>query len=739
MIKTERKFEHYFYAISYLVTVCGLLALFLSGGIGVIVLTFFILMTVFAWFLENSKWQISERIGVGLIVIVIPLFLLNWRFELLSSGAALATGSLARLILFLCAIKLFQTKTHRDWVFIYIIAFFEMLLAAGLSISPSYLAILVAYLFCMICAITAFEIRKSADDIAEKKNLKESARASFQQQPAGLSRKSIKRLPVISIGLLFLTIIFAIPLFFIFPRVGSAGLGGSSGGGSPMTGFSDSVKLGEIGTLKLSDENVMRVRLEDGVRDRITNIYWRGVTLDTFNNKTWIKSRSQTPLLPIRSDNGAFFVNPFSSDSDLIEQTYYLEPTYTSVLFTLGRPVTIRGNFAAINKDTDDTIKVNGLGFERTSYFIKSDIAPPNQRAIEADRKAYAIDFRKYLDVPEGLDEKIQSLANQVVADAGAETRYAKAKAIERFLQTKFGYTLELKAGGAQPLSDFLFNVREGHCEYFATAMAIMLRTQGIATRVVNGFQQGDYNETAGVYLVKQRDAHSWVEVYFAEEEAWITFDPTPASGQYNEPQVVTISGQFNKYLEALETFWIQYFVAYDSQEQRTLLNSFKTAFTEYKNFAALWLGVLQTELVKWWEEVRGDKGLQASLIAIAFGVGYLIAVILGILLSIWFVKRVARLAVWTKFATWLKLKNQATIVEFYERMQRVLRKQGFERKPYQTPLEFAFALDMPEAVKVTEKYNLVRFGGKDLSPDESRQIENWLETLEKGSEMKEA
>jgi len=729
LLENNKKFEHYFFAVSYLVTICGLLALFLSGGIGVIVLTLFILSTVVAWFFENSRWQISERFGVVLVIFVIPLFVLNWKFQILGSGSALATGSLARLILFLCVIKLFQKKSHRDWVFIYIISFFEMLLAAGLSISPLYLVVLVAYLFCMICAITAFEIQKSAKDISEKKKFSESVRLDLQSD-RNLLNKSIKRLPVISIGLLFLTVLLAIPLFFVLPRVGGANLGGS-GSGSPMTGFSDSVRLGEIGKLKLSDEKVMRVRLGDIQKLRSGSIYWRGVTLDTFNNQTWIKSRSQKATLPIRNDNGVFLVNQIFSARDILEQTYYLEPTYTSVLFTLSKPISVRGNFTSINKGSDDTIRVNGLGFERTSYVIRSDIATSSREELRTDREAYTINFRKYLSLPKNIDPKIKSLADDVVKKAGAVTRYDKAKAIETYLQTQFGYTLELRAGGEQPLSDFLFNVREGHCEYFATAMAIMLRTQGIATRVVNGFQQGDYNETAGVFLVKQRDAHSWVEVYFAEQDAWVTFDPTPSSGQYSATQTTSIAGQFNQYLEALETFWIQYFVAYDSQGQQSLIQTFKTAFVEYKDAAAVWIGAFQTQLIKWWEEVRGDKGLQTSLIAIAYGIGYLIAGILGILLLIWLVKRIIRLTVWTRLGAWLRHRNEVKIVEFYERMQKVLKSKGHERKSHQTPMEFANTLNIPEAVKVTEKYNRVRFGEKDLSKSESGEVDRWLAGLE--------
>ena len=89
-----------------------------------------------------------------------------------------------------------------------------------------------------------------------------------------------------------------------------------------------------------------------------------------------------------------------------------------------------------------------------------------------------------------------------------------------------------MKASGPDPVADFLFNVKAGHCEYFATAMAVMLRTRGVVARVVNGFLPGEYNEAAGAYTVRQSDAHSWVEVYFPETRSWVTFDPTPSAGR---------------------------------------------------------------------------------------------------------------------------------------------------------------------------------------------------------------
>ncbi len=197
------------------------------------------------------------------------------------------------------------------------------------------------------------------------------------------------------------------------------------------------------------------------------------------------------------------------------------------------------------------------------------------------------------MQLPDKFDERIAALATEITGKY--KNRYDKAKAVENYLQTQFGYTLEMKAGGEEPLADFLFNVREGHCEYFATAMAIMLRTQGIATRIVNGFQQGEYNETADVYIVKQKDAHSWVEVYFPGENAWIPFDPTPFAGQFDDSTATSgIFGKFNNYLEALETFWIQYFVSYDNQEQRSLMRSVKNSFADYQAKTSIWLNDMQ-------------------------------------------------------------------------------------------------------------------------------------------------
>lgn len=717
--------------ISYLVAVCGLAALYAAGAIGVALFAIFVLVTLLAWKLEDTRWQISERLGVAIILIAIPLFILDWRFRLTGFGGRemLAAASLAKLILFLLAIKLLQRKTDRDWVFIYLISFFQILLAAGISISPLYLASLIAYLLLTASAIIAFEIRKTSGEVHRKRieNLGKKAKGRF---PSAISLGGFK-LPNAAVLLIAMTAVFAIPLFFVLPRVGGAGVTGGFSEMTRITGFSESVTLGTIGRLQQNNEVVMRVRIDRNDNPDLRRLYWRGVALDRFETNTW--SRSNTRYRePFAKTAGNRFVVDFARREGLLTvQTVYLEPLNSSVLFAMPRAIVIRSSANEISRDAEGGLLMYPASYDRTSYTVYSDTYLPAPDELRRDNGEYSRSAFKYLAVSPDLDPRIGELANRWIRDEKSMTRYDIAKAVERHLQNDFGYTLELKAGGSDPLADFLFNVREGHCEYFATAMAVMLRTQGIATRVVNGFQQGEFNETAGVYVVRQRNAHSWVEVYFPETETWVPFDPTPFAGQNPDANSGGFFGSISNYLEALETFWIQYFVTYDDQEQRSLFRSFRDNLSEYKDTGATWLQSLQSTITRWWQAVRGDQGFWTSAKAVGTGAGVLLGAGILVILVVWAWRRISKWGLWKRIAGWFRPGGKAIVVGFYARLQDVLEEKGLIRKPHQTPLEFAYATGFDAAVKITEKYNGVRFGEKELSEDEASDIENWLKKLE--------
>lgn len=718
-------FEKFFRLVSYAAVFCGFLSLWISGTFGAAITIGFALLFVAAWFLEDSGWQIGEKLGTALIVLALPVFYGLWSTKILvpSSSETWIAGLLARMILCLTAIKLLQRKSDRDWIFLYLMAFFQVLLAAGLSISGLYLISFLLYLLLMVSAIISFEIRKTSrmverkigGTVADKRT--EISRSAFSMR--------LRPIPAISISLIVFIIVLAIPLFFFLPRVGGASLGGNQGLRS--SGFSESIKLGEFGRIVENDSVVMRVKFEDAAA--ITdNLYFRGTALDTFDNKSWSRSSSgqKTPFPKIAQDT--IRLNDPTGREPVLVQTFYLESMQTQLLFALPTAVAVQGNFDVLYLDTYGSISHGRTG-ERITYKVASDRSVPRSDELRADRQPYSTDVQNYRSLPPVYDLRIAEMAAQITASS--KNRYDKALAVESYLQTNYGYTLEQKAGGKEPLANFLFDLREGHCEYFATAMAVMLRTQGIATRIVNGYHGGEYNDTAGMTIVRQRHAHAWVEVFFPGEDAWVTFDPTPYSGQPGGIAPTGVFGTFGKYAEAIEAIWIQYFVAYDDQEQRSLGRTMRNGFVDYQARVASYIGATASLASEWLSEVRGDKGFRNSLVAIVYGALSIVGFLAFLFAMIWAVRKVAQLKLWRRLYDRLFSSNDASVVEFYHRLISILELRGFKRDSFQTPLEFAYSTHIPEAITITERYQQVRFGRQDLSSDQAEEINGMLRQLE--------
>jgi hypothetical protein len=712
--------ETYFRVFSYATVAVATLTLTLAGGLSVGLAFLLFLFMVAAWMAEGTRWQLSERTGLIVVLLSIPLFFLDWNYQkaIGEPAARVGVNALAHLIVFLAVVKLLQVKKDRDWVFLYLISFFEVLLAAGLSFSPVFLGSLTAYLLCGLSTIIAFEIHKSKRRITvsethllvapDSRIFKNSARRR------GKGNTEAHRLPFVAMLLLLLIIILAVPLFLVVPRSGAAGLLRSSGGLTNLIGFSDSVTLGEIGTLKRDNAVVMRVRIDEPQTSR--QLRWRGVALDEFTGSGWKKSVEVRRTEKIVEGPGLFKIGtiPLEAVGRLTTQTVFLEPIETPVLFAAFRPVVIQGSFQFLRVDAEGAIQTRARESARVIYKALSDMTEWDSALLRTDVRPYSADSERYQQLPVGLDPRIKARANEIVANAGARNRYDEAKAIESQLQQDYGYSLEMKASGRDPLADFLFNVRTGHCEYFSTAMAVMLRTRGIPARVVNGFLSGEYNEAADAYTVRQSDAHSWVEVYFPETRSWVTFDPTPIAGR-TEPVSTGFAAQAGKYAEALELIWFQYVVGYDKQEQRSLATTLQNRLSAYRRSLAL-MAFAISKVVS--SKPRAVAGIGVGLV--------------GLLLLILIAKRVRHFG----WKGGLKIRPTRTVapmstVQFYERLTRLLSRRGLERDAHLTPLEFAGSLDFQPALIITRAYNRVRFGRQPLSQTELREIDETLKQLE--------
>src|SRR5215216_5086151 len=708
-------FLTYFRAFSYAMIAVAMLALVLAGGLSPLLAVVFLGVMIGSWLLENTKWQLPERYGLGIVLLSIPLFYFDWHFQkdMGEPAERLGVTALAHLIVFLSAVKLLQVKKDRDWVFLYLISFFEVLLAAGLSFSPVFLGTLTLYLLCGLSAVTAFEIQKArrSTPYAETRLLVPTDSRVFRKSGrwSWLSTEAA-RLPFVAVGLLLLIFVLALPLFLIAPRSGAAALTRSGGGLSNFIGFSENVTLGQIGTLKRDDGVVMRVRVEDTPGQR--ELRWRGVALDEFTGNGWKKSPQARQLAPVNERSGLFQFGTTEAIHRVTTQTFFLEPLESPVLFAAPRVVAVQGDLPFVRIDGEDSVQSRRHDFERIMYKAVSDTNEPRMDLLRNDLRPLPVSYYRYLQVPDDLDPRIGALARAIILQANASNRYDAAKAIESHLQREYGYSLEMKASGPDPLADFLFNIRTGHCEYFSTAMAVMLRTRGVAARVVNGFLPGEYNETAGAYTVRQSDAHSWVEVYFPETRSWVTFDPTPSAGRV-EPVRTGLAAQLQKYAEAMELLWFQYVVGYDKQEQRSLATSLHNQVFDYGRTVSNLLAMIRTYLT---------SGVLSGVIVV-IGVGLIVVLVL-------FGRKIWR---WMHGGMSDSAADGRTYssVQFYERLISMMEQRGLARDQHLTPLEFADSLKSSEALLITRAYNRVRFGGERLSASEKKEVEKALFALE--------
>jgi transglutaminase-like putative cysteine protease len=710
-------FETYFRASSYAMVACAMLALALAGGLHPGLAVSFAALIIVAWKLEGTKWQLSERAGLVVVLLSVPLFIVDWQFQKTSGEPAgrFGVNALAHLIVFLAAVKLLQVKKDRDWVFLYLISFFEVLLAAGLSFSPVFLGSLSLYLLCGLSTIIAFEIQKGKRSIATSETrLLVPPDSRIFSVPRPRSRRNVEatRLPLVAATLLVLIFVLALPLFLIAPRSGAAAVTRSGGGLLNFIGFSESVTLGEIGSLKRDNAIVMHVRIEGSQPGR--EIRWRGVALDEFTGRAWKKSSAARRTEQRTNEKGLFQLGTTESLNRLTTQTVFLEPIDSSVIFAASRPVAIQGDFPVLRVDAEGSVQGRRPGFDRIMYKALSDMTVPDVALLQNDSQPYPRTFERYLQLPPSLDPRIESRANAMVVNAHARNRYDVARAIERGLQNEFGYSLQMRAGGDDPLADFMFNVKAGHCEYFSTAMAVMLRTRGIAARVVNGFLPGEYNEAADAYTIKQSDAHSWVEVYFPESRSWVTFEPTPLAGR-TEPVSSGLAAQLSKYAEAFELLWFQYVVGYDKQEQRSLAAYLHNQLFDYRRTVEVMVSA-----------ARQAISSQAGNIVVT------VFVLLTALLLVLAARRIRQFG-WRRALSISKTTSvrDASIIEFYERLMAMLAKQGITRDACLTPLEFASAVGRQEVMAVTKAYNRVRFGGQKLSVKEQNEIGQILERFE--------
>ncbi len=620
-------------------------------------------------------------------------------FYLLSQNFVVAT---VHLVLFSMVVKVFSVQRNRDHLYLAILAFLEVLAAAVLTVDSVFLGVFSLFLLLAVTTFVSMEMKRSAA----------AAAARARESGGPMARGLVFSLSGAGVAIVVAILLAGAALFFILPRLSAGYLSAFAPRNQWVSGFSDNVRLGEIGEIKQSDTVVMHIQIT-GDHGAASEMKWRGVALTIFDGRRWYNPINHFAEQHQASGHFNFVTTqatlgnlPALGDRANFRPLHYhveMEPLGTNVLFLAAFPVTVTANFQDISIDEGGGV----LNLDRRrlteSYYASSLVPQPDAKLLRASRGAYPARVGlRYLQLP-NLDPRIPALARQITA--GIKTDYDRALAIEQYLKTHYTYTLQMGSRPpADPLAAFLFERKAGHCEYFASAMAVMLRTLDIPARVVNGFRGAEYNDLTGSYIVRGRNAHSWVEVY-VPGLTWLAFDPTPP-----DPAVrYSRWGRFLLYVDAAREFWREWVINYDFSRQQTLTSAAMDRSRSALDNARGWLRRRYEALLAFARRIL-ERGSEDPKPWGAYAFGAIAGIIL--LINLPRIRRALR-----RFSLARKPERapQAAASIWYLRLTHWLARRGWPKSPAQTPKEFAASIEDPilavPVAQFTTHYERARFG----------------------------
>jgi transglutaminase-like putative cysteine protease len=769
-------------------------------------------------FTDVLGWFRLHRVVANLAAVAAAVFSL-WNFFRDNSQEQLL--SIANLLSILLMILLYQEKNDRLYWQIAVLSLLQVVVAAALNLGLLFGLLLLVYMLVAMTTLMLFFLHREAARLVavESSSLsrgeparavsgetrgKPQERTAFFHAPAAayqpVDRAALDR-PFLGGRLLEqvaslggTTLVFALILFYSVPRLSNATWQGPASGGQRLSGFSPQITFDQMGEILQNKELVMRVEFFDhqtGEPYHVENPYFRGAVLVDYEfdgeSAQWAQSFStsfrgarrmrvapaETPL--VRQEitfAGSGVTTEMGSEPPILFSTYPIYPVAET-------PSSLRFDFRTLQlfrAYSEEAVQTAQYRYELGTTAFRSgwpaSITP--HVGVPLDAAARTRLARYGHDRHAGLRE----LARRLLArdDLRGRSRRDQAQALEaHFLdpsaitltETPKAYTYSLRPEGQRqphldPIEDFAVNHRSGHCEYFASALALMLRSQGIPCRVALGYKGGEFNSLGGYWQVRQLHAHAWVEVYLepedvppdalapgesAAEGGWLLLDPTPPSSL---PAAVArgdnLLGKFLDVFDYAQFLWNDYVVGLNSETQKRTIyppvdtdapGSFSDllSFDKWREFFARASRMAGIDPRAW---LRGEWfSWRAGVVAM----GLCLAVVGLVRLAGW---------MWSRGRGKQRRRHEGEKrragmhVEFYARLLELLARWGLERRPEQTQREFAAAAAarlaaLPVGAEITaiprqivEVFYRVRFGGATLDNNEIQEIEQALTTLEK-------
>lgn len=550
--------------------------------------------------------------------VVIVAFLVSWRFDApdISTNAykqawtrgtvavvlgAVLVGVLgifpnpillgAYILVVLMINKLFNRHESVDYLHLSILSFLMLLLGTIVNTDISFAICFVLYVIFVTWSLTLLHLRREIEETYLMRHSEELSEGEKVDVDKILQSKRLVRGSfLLSTSLIALTI-FAMSstLFVLFPRIGFGLFFQRQRSGVQVSGFSNEVRLGSFRRIQVNRRVILRVELpnQEGKPPKRLPYYWRGAGYDFYDGQAWKKSRRYHHLVRLFSPD-LFRVDriPRKYRGNVIRQVIYQEPLNIPMIFGIDRiynvrlpmsiPAMVRQKVPRIRLDLySDTMTYRSYGTQNSSIKYTVESVPDRPRPSRVQKSRFERVLKPlFLQLPANLSPKIRELAKQITAKASSAG--AKAVAVERYLRQNYKYSLVRKPFSGPPLDDFLFNQKLGHCEFFSTAMTILLRAAGVPARQVTGFLGASWNSYGGYYAVRQSDAHSWVEVWI-QDRGWQRFDASPRA---SPSDLTSYLAALEEYFDSLRLRWYKWVIEYDLVNQIAALKALRDTFS---------------------------------------------------------------------------------------------------------------------------------------------------------------
>ena len=694
--------------------------------------------------------------------------------------------AIGQFLVLLQIVKVWEQRANRDYAQLLVLSLLLMVAAAISTASLAFGALFVLYLLASLYCCLLFHLKVETDNAREALLPVAAGTAGDPAgDPAGAGARAggggsagtggagRDRAGSLSVSMRRLTgliaayaLVAAVAVFLFFPRGPGAGLFGQYvwKPRQTLTGFSEQVSFQDVARITQSNDQMGTVKLTRGGAplQLAGSLLLRGATEDYYSGNTdtdghgpyqWSHAPDEQdrwrPM--VDRDNGTW--RPFGAPDDpgppppaAVHQELELNPTGTPVLFALAgltrmriddptRARQLRVEFS----QGDQTVRVTDPLKEPLRYSVDStgeldDATPPAHRPSVIDPAIAA--FVRQPAVTGGLAARREADAAGRPAGYVSPLDEQVAAVIEAYLRHNYAYTLDLtevrRVRHRDPMVAFLTDFKKGHCEYFAGAMTLMCQSLGMQARLVVGFNVDEFNNFGHYYVVRQSQAHAWVEVRTAR--GWVPFDPT--SGNEQGAASAGLWQRTKSLFDFMEYTWQRAVISYSSDSRENLIQTVDTRLTRSTYHGAGVLFGLRDKLAAF-----GDW-MTTALIYPLVGVlvGGLVVAILGALA--WFAyeryrlrRRAERIGL-----SDLSPEAQARLVRqlaFYDRLVQLLARHRITRPPHLTPQEFAGTLSFLPANaydtvrRLTGVFYRIRFGGADLDDGRQRRLLGMVERLE--------